>query len=123
MLVYRSGRHGPGMVLYEYQPSRARERPQEFIQGFKGYLVTDGYSVYTGLPDVTNAGLTWEGNSTRPLKLVAVRRKNPKALEELEFINILYDIEQYLKEHEPYHTMKSAFHEANLCWRLFSMAA
>ena len=46
MWVYRSGRYGPGMVLYEYQPSRAREHPQEFLRGFKGYLTTDGYAVY-----------------------------------------------------------------------------
>lgn len=38
MWLYRSGRFGPGIVLYEYQPSRAREHPREFLKGFKGYL-------------------------------------------------------------------------------------
>jgi len=56
MWVYRSGRYEPGMVLYEYQPSRAQEHPKEFLRNFKGYLITDGYAAYSGLPkDVVNA--------------------------------------------------------------------
>ena len=52
MWLYRSGRFGPGIVLYEYQPSRAREHPREFLKGFKGYLVTDAYAGYNDIPDV-----------------------------------------------------------------------
>ncbi|NMB02386.1 MAG: transposase, partial [Firmicutes bacterium] len=38
-------------------PSRGREHPEEFLRGFKGYLITDGYGAYSGLPkNVTNAG-------------------------------------------------------------------
>ena len=56
MWVYRSGRYGPGIVLYEYQPSRASEHPKLFLQDFKGYLQSDGYAAYNGLPNVTNVG-------------------------------------------------------------------
>ncbi len=57
MWLYRSGRYGPGIVLYEYQPSRAREHPREFLKDFKGYLVTDGYAAYAGIsPNIINAG-------------------------------------------------------------------
>jgi transposase len=34
------------MVLFDYQPGRGREGPQQMLQNFKGYLQTDGYSVY-----------------------------------------------------------------------------
>lgn len=39
------------IVLYEYQPNRKKENPQQFLTGFKGYLHTDGYDVYHSLPD------------------------------------------------------------------------
>ena len=39
------------IVLYDYQPDRRAKRPAEFLQGFKGYLHTDGYDGYHGLPD------------------------------------------------------------------------
>ena len=89
MWVYRSGRYGPGMVLYEYQPSRPREHPKEFLGDFKGYLITDGYSVYTGLPDVINVGC-WAHARRKfdeAIKASGGKKKNPKALEGLEFIS------------------------------------
>ena len=103
MWVYRSGRYGPGMVLYEYQSSRAKEHPQEFLRGFKGYLTTDGYAVYSGLSDVINAGCMAHARRKfdEAIKASGGKKKNPKALEGLEFINKLYDVERDLKDHEP----------------------
>lgn len=104
MWVYRSGRYEPGMVLYEYQPSRAKEHPKEFLRNFKGYLITDGYAAYSGLPkDVVNAGC-WAHARRKfdeAIKASGGKKKNPKALEGLEFINELYDIERELHEHDP----------------------
>lgn len=39
------------IALYNYQSSRGKEHPREFLKGYKGYLQTDGDSVYidTGL--------------------------------------------------------------------------
>ena len=34
------------LVLFDYQPDRGREGPQQILQNFKGFLQTDGYSVY-----------------------------------------------------------------------------
>ena len=104
MWVYRSGRYGPGIVLYEYQPSRAQDHPKEFLKGFKGYLTTDGYAVYNSLPDdVINTGC-WSHARRKfdeAIKASGGKQKNPKALEGLEFIKKLYDIERALKEHDP----------------------
>uniref|UniRef100_UPI00389936EF IS66 family transposase n=1 Tax=Alicyclobacillus dauci TaxID=1475485 RepID=UPI00389936EF len=54
MWLYRSGRDGPPIVLYDYQESRSKEHPKTFLRGFKGYLHVDGYA---GYHDVENATL------------------------------------------------------------------
>lgn len=52
MWLYRTGSdaHMP-IVLYDYQPDRSAKRPAAFLNGFKGYLHTDGYAAYHKLPD------------------------------------------------------------------------
>ena len=51
MWLYRtSGDSHHPFVLYDYQPDRRKERPKNFLQGFKGYLHTDGYDGYHDLP-------------------------------------------------------------------------
>jgi transposase len=37
---------GRPLVLYEYHPTREGIVPMEFLEGFKGYLQTDGYAAY-----------------------------------------------------------------------------
>ncbi len=49
MWLYRSGRDGPPICLYEYQRTRAGEHPRRFLAEFKGYLHVDGYVGYIGL--------------------------------------------------------------------------
>lgn len=39
------------VVLFEWQPSRKADHPREFLKGFSGTLVTDGYQVYHKLAD------------------------------------------------------------------------
>lgn len=48
MWVYRSGKMNSQrpIVLYEYQPTRNACHPREFLKGFSGICVTDGYQVY-----------------------------------------------------------------------------
>lgn len=38
MWLYRTGRVGPSIVLYEYQSSRQGLHPEKFLKGFSGYL-------------------------------------------------------------------------------------
>jgi len=52
MWLYRTGSENDyPIVLYEYQPDRKHKRPREFLDGFSGYLQTDGYGAYRNLPD------------------------------------------------------------------------
>ena len=48
MWVYRSGHlyKDKQIVLYEYQLTRNTSHPREFLRGYNGICVTDGYQVY-----------------------------------------------------------------------------
>ncbi len=57
MWLYRtSGDAERPIVLYEYQPGRGQEYPKKFLEGFRGYLQTDGYAGYSGLDNVRHVG-------------------------------------------------------------------
>lgn len=58
MWLYRtSGDTDNPVVMYEYQSGRGAVHPREFLEGFKGYLHTDGYAGYHNLPeDITVVG-------------------------------------------------------------------
>ncbi len=56
MWLYCTGRDGPAIYIYEYQPGRGKQYPVEFLKEFEGWLHTDGYVGYTGIPGVTLSG-------------------------------------------------------------------
>ena len=57
MWVYASGERSETPVrIFEYQPDRSGKRPESFLRGFSGYLVTDGYSGYNQVQKVTHCG-------------------------------------------------------------------
>lgn len=40
------------ILLYGYSPTRSGSYAKEFLKGYHGYLETDGYQGYNGLPDI-----------------------------------------------------------------------
>jgi len=57
MWLYRSGKYAEHpIILYEYQPGRGGSCPINFLQGFHGYLQTDGYGGYDRVEDVVHVG-------------------------------------------------------------------
>ena len=46
MWLARGGPPGKKVVWYEYHESRAGENAKEFLEGYRGFLQTDGYSGY-----------------------------------------------------------------------------
>ena len=61
MWIYRTGKSYPeAIVLYEYQKDRKADHPEEFLAGFQGVCVTDGYQAYHSLEEKA-AGLTVAG--------------------------------------------------------------
>ena len=49
MWLYRTGKYGKPLALYEYQPSRAGKHAKAFLDGFRGHLQTD-YSDKINIP-------------------------------------------------------------------------
>jgi transposase len=64
MWLYCSGADSPeaklrdmkNIVLFDYQNSRARACPVNFLGDYSGYLQSDGYAAYDGLTNMTNVG-------------------------------------------------------------------
>lgn len=57
MWVYASGAYSRRHIrIFEYQPDRSGKRPESFLKGFTGCLVTDGYAGYNQVQKVTRCG-------------------------------------------------------------------
>ena len=103
--LYRSGRHDPPIVLFDYQTTRAGKHAQQFLKGFKGYLHVDGYAGYNGLPDVILVGC-WSharrGFADALKALPAAKGSAPVVGREgLDFCNRLFAIERDLHDATP----------------------
>lgn len=103
--LYRTGRDGPPIILYDYQTTRAGKHPRRFLAGFKGYLHVDGYAGYNELVDVTLVGCWAHARRKFDEALKALpeekRNKAVAAREGLEFCNRLFAIERDLKDATP----------------------
>lgn len=57
MWLYRTGVSSKRpIVLFQYERDRRHARPREFLEGFTGYLHSDGYEAYHKLEGVTSVG-------------------------------------------------------------------
>ena len=56
MWLYRTGREGPPIILFDYRTTRASKHPQRFLKDFQGYCHVDGYPGYDNLWGVTLVG-------------------------------------------------------------------
>lgn len=106
MWLYRTGRDGPPIALFEYQPTRVGAHPRAFLADFNGYLHADGYVGYEGLPGVTLVGCWSHARRKFEEALKALpnpaRSSGPTAAEEgRDFCNELFRIERSLKGMDP----------------------
>lgn len=102
MWLYRTGRNGPPIVLYDYQQTREKEHPRSFLTGFKGYLHVDGYPGYHGISNVKLVGC-WAHARRKfdeALKALPASKQTTSvaAKEGLAFCNQLFAIERELKD-------------------------
>ena len=57
MWIYRTGNDDKApVILYDYQPSRNGDHAVTFLNDFKGYVHSDGYSGYNKLTNITRCG-------------------------------------------------------------------
>lgn len=106
MWLYCSGADSPeaclpemkNIVLYDYQNSRSRACPVNFLGNYGGYLQSDGYSAYDGLEKVTNVGcFAHARRKFMEAKKLQGKGKIGKADMALAKIQKLYGLESRLK--------------------------
>ena len=108
MWLYRTGGFSSNgteerpIVLYEYQPGRGAKHPTAFLEGFGGYLHTDGYAGYHNLPEEITVVGCWAHARRKfdeALKSIAKGYASAKNIRKgLDFCNRLFTIEQKLAE-------------------------
>ena len=102
MWLYRTGREGPHIVLFNYQMTRAGKHPREFLDGYKGYLSTDGYSGYNDMPGIINVGCLAHAQRmfTNVIKAMPINNDSKSTLAEegLRFFTQLFAIEKAIEE-------------------------
>ncbi len=100
MWLYRTGREGPPIILYDYQETRGGVHPCSFLKGFKGFLHCDGYPGYNKLDNVVLVGCWSHARRgfTDSLKVLPeANRPGSVAQEGLNACNKLFAIERTLK--------------------------
>ncbi|WP_414648634.1 IS66 family transposase [Clostridium sp.] len=100
MWLFRTGRVGPPIIMYEYQTTRAGKHPRRFLDGFKGYVHTDGYAGYNDIPNVKIVGCWAHARRYFDESLKAMPDKSTSssvaAMEGLKYCNKLFEIERKL---------------------------
>ena len=108
MWVTLGGPPGERSILFEYDPSRSGDVPMRLLDGFTGYLQTDGYSGYNAVcrkNGCTQLGC-WDharrkfkdAQNAQPKIKKGKLKKPSKADRVLSYINKLYMIERQIKE-------------------------
>lgn len=104
--VQRGGPPGRQVTLFSYDPSRAQRVADELLDGYQGYLQTDGYAGYE--PVCTKNGLRQVGcfaharrKFDEALKAQGPKSKAGKASKGLIYIQKLYRIEHQIKDLTP----------------------
>ena len=108
--VQRGGPPGHPILLYDYDPSRSQQVPVRLLQGFSGYLQTDGYEGYAKVcaeNDLIALGC-WahvrrkfdEARKAQPA-MNSKKQKKSLAAAALKRIQVLYRIERDIKTLPP----------------------
>lgn len=104
--LYRSGRDGPPIILYEYQQTREGEHPRNFLTGYAGFLHVDGYQSYEALPGVILIGCWAHARryfveAVDVLSPMAKKKGGTAAHQGLEYCNKIFAIERDLQQLTP----------------------
>lgn len=104
MWVYCNGKlSDKSIVIFDYKPTRKSEHPVNFLKGFSGYLVCDGYQGYNAVPEVTRCACLAHIRR-KFLKTLPVDKKlqqTSASAKVIEYITKIYLIEEKLKDVSP----------------------
>lgn len=95
-----AGSTDPPAVLFRYSPDRKGERPRQHLKDFRGILQADGYAGFQGLYDREREPLieaACMAHARRKFFDLHAATASPIALEALERIGALYQIESEIR--------------------------
>ena len=112
MWLFRSGEDGlPPIILYHYTETRAKYNAEEFLKGFKGYLMVDGYQGYNNLPDIVREAC-WAHIRRKFCDAIPSGKKNDlnePAVQGVQYCDKLFAIERYCRENGYTYEQRHAF--------------
>ncbi len=100
MWVYRGGEPGKPALVYQYFPSRSGDVPFEFLDGYEGYVQTDGYKGCDKVgekPGILMLGC-WSHARRKFVDVTKVSSNGRGAHDMLELIRGLYEVEQIAEQ-------------------------
>lgn len=103
MWVYCSGELGRSNILFEYQPTRHGDHARQFLDGFGGFLVCDGYAGYNKVSGVTRCGC-WAHARRKFVEALPTDRAllpTSQAAVGVDWCNRLFALERKLASLEP----------------------
>lgn len=102
MWVYRGYDEHRKILLFDYKPDRRGVNPKEYLEGYEGYLQTDGYDGYNLTVKTQNIKhlACWAHVRRKFFNCFKVLEKNnyPESKIILDLINELYVVEKKIKE-------------------------
>ncbi len=102
MWLYASAKRGQRQIfLYDYQKSRAGKHAKIFLNGFRGYLQTDGYAAYNKINNTTSAGCLAHSRRKYTDALKALPKdadlSETKISQGIEYFSKIYKLEKEFK--------------------------
>lgn len=108
MWVFRGGSPGKQALIYQYHPSRSGDVPTAFVDGYRGYVQSDGYAGYDRLAKSDHIMLVgcWAHARRKFIDVISARKRNKSTKGQrigsadiaVDFIRRLYDIERDAKK-------------------------
>jgi len=105
MWVFRGGDPQRPSLVFEYHPTRSGQVPLAFLNGYKGYVQTDGFNGYEALG--RQAGVILIGcwsharrKFDKVIKAMGSQRKQGAADQALDYIRQLYGIEKLASQND-----------------------
>jgi transposase len=107
MWLARGGPVETPLVIYRYHETRHSRHAQEFLEGYSGYLQTDGYRAYeTALKDngsITHVGCLAHARRKFNEAALGSKKKSGSANIALRMIREIYRVESMLREQDLSH--------------------
>lgn len=104
MWVYRGYNKDKTILLFDYRPNRKSENPKDYLEGYEGYLQTDGYDGYNLVVETEKIIhiACWAHVRRKFFNCFKILKKSdyPESKIILDMIGELYAVEKEVKENK-----------------------